>query len=435
MGLQRAPPDFIWFPHILTLLVRTATRDEMTTRSLNKLTPKGVETAPDGNHSDGGNLHLCVRDNGRLRSWIFRYTVNGRTREMGLGALAAVPLKKAREERDRLRRLIDEGHDPLAESRANRDRQANKKSFVEVAEAVIALRTAKWKGGTSSTSLAAWRRTLLIEAEPLHNLPVDEITTTDVKRVVATKWAKGHCVEAKLALNRLATTFAAAKANGWRTGDNPASWEIFVHLSPSRPQKDRHHPALAWKDAPAFMERLRTKASMAALALEFLILTGVRLNEAVQAQWDEIDFTRTIWTVPPARMKRGQEHLVPLSTRAAAILNGLYEHRGRSRFIFSGARAGRPISDAAVKDMCRRLTDGEASPHGFRATLRSWCSDHGVEFQVAENILAHSKQGVVAAYDRSTMVERRRPVMQAWANFLDQKDAGAEVVPLKRQMA
>jgi integrase len=390
----------------------------MTTRSLNKLDPKKVGTLPDGSHSDGGNLYLNVRDDGRLRSWLFRYTVAGRTRELGLGALKAISLKDARVKRDELRRLIDEGRDPLAERAKNRAEQAAKKTFREIAQAVLDRKTGGWKGGKGSTSIGAWTRSLMVVAKPLHLIPVDEITTADVKRVVAPKWDGKQHVEARLLLNRIGEVLDYATAHGLRTGDNPASWSIFKHIAPDVPKVKKHHPALEWRDAPAFIERLRSIDTVASLALEFLILTGTRLNETCKAEWSEIGRNRALWTIGESRMKKGQEHAVPLSGRAMAIVTALYEHRGPSRYVFPGRNRGQPITDGAVKELCRKLTDGAACPHGFRATFRSWCSDYGVPFEVAENALAHSKQGVVASYDRSTMIERRRPVMQAWADYL-----------------
>jgi integrase len=402
---------------------------------LNRLGRGEIETLPNGSHSDGGGLYLEVSNEGRGRSWVFRFTspATGKVREMGLGRAGAlgVPLKDARLKRDDLRRLLDQGHDPLEDRRRNREERAAKRTFHEVARAVIERKRPGWKGGEQSSSLGAWTRTLMDLAKPLHQRPVDEIAVADIKRVVAPKWDAGFHDEARLALGRIAEVFDYATAHGLRLGDNPAAWSVFKHIAPAAPKEARHHPALPWREAPVFVARLRGVTSMAALALEFLILTGVRLGEACGAEWDEMDLERSIWTIPAARMKRNEEHPVPLSDRAMAILKALDEHRGRSRFVFPGGRPGKPISDHAVKALCRRLSGGDSSVHGWRACFRSWMADHAVEFEVAESILAHSKAGLVAAYQRSPMTERKRPVYAAWASWLD----GAEVIDLATRRA
>jgi integrase len=423
---------------------------------MNKLDPATVETLPDGSHSDGGNLYLYVRNGGR--SWTFRYTspATSKVREMGLGALCAVPLDKARAESARLRGLIDEGRDPLTErdrrrEEAAREEQARalelakKRPFHEVAALEIERLRPGWKGGVQSSSYGAWTRSLMVDARALHDLPVGEITTDDVEKVVAPKWRKGHHVEAKLLLNRLASVFDLAKAKKMRAGDNPASWAVFEKLMPARPKGKKNHPALKPAAAPAFMAALRKEPGVAALAFEFVILCGVRAGEGCKATWDEIDFDTRTWTIGGHRMKRGVEHVVPLSTPAVALLRALHEHRGNSRYVFPGRRRGTPITPGALKPLCTRLigdeewTGGKACPHGFRATLRTWCSERTgkdkVEFHVAESILAHSKQGVHASYDRSDMLEKRRPIMEAWADHLNGKEPATNVVPLKQAAA
>jgi integrase len=418
----------------------------MTIRSLNKLDPSKIDTLPDGSWSDGASLYLVVRNGGRLKSWIFRYSIGGRTREMGLGALCAVPLADARAKRDQLRKLIDEGRDPLderrkmiaqreAQAKAERAAQAAKQPFKEVAEAVLQRKRDGWKHGKEGTSYAAWERSLMVDAKALHALPISEITVDDVEKAVKPKWDAKHHVEGRLMLNRLEAVFGYAASRGMRTAANPAMWSTFKHIAPAKPKGAKHHPSLAWQDAPAFMTELLKITTVSALALEFLILTGVRLNEACKAEWSEIDFERALWTIPEARMKRGIEHVVPLSDRAMAILRALREHSGQGRYVFPG-RKRKPISDAALKVVCRRLSGRKASPHGWRATCRSFMADHAMPFDLAESMLAHSRGSVVDAYMRASMAELRRPWMQRWADHLDGKEpvsaepASAEIIPL-----
>jgi len=347
--------------------------EPMTIRSLNKLRPTDIMTLGDGPHSDGGGLNLEVRDNGRLRSWIFRYTFGGRVREMGLGKAGpgGVDLKAARAKRDELRALLDTGLDPLAERQRRRAEQQAKRTFAEVAKLALAKKLNGWKGAERSTSYSGWVRTMA-EARSLHRLAVDEIGVEEIKRVVAPKWDQGFHGEARMALARLATVFDYAKAHGWRAGDNPAAWSIFKHIAPDVRKDTKHHPSLDWRDAPAAMARLRASASMSALALEFAILTGARTSEALKTEWREVDFDTKVWTIPPARMKRSLPHAVPLSGRALAILSALHEQRLLGRFVFPGAYPGASLSRATLLDLSYRISDNRASCHGWRSTLWSW---------------------------------------------------------------
>jgi integrase len=409
----------------------------MTIRSLNNLRPGDAETLGDGSHSDGGGLYLGVRDGGRLRSWIFRFTspVTGKVREMGFGKAGrgGVDLKAARARRDELRALLDQGLDPLSERKKRAVEQAAKKTFAEVEKLALAKKLGGWKGGERSTSYAAWVRTIK-EAKALHQRPVDEIGLEEVKRVVAAKWDRGFHHEARMALARIATVFDYARAHGWRSADNPAAWTIFKHIAPDRPKAAKHHPSVDWRAAPAIMARLRESASMTALALEFTILTGARISEALKAEWREVDLERAIWTIPPGHMKRELPHAVPLSDRASAILAALHARRGGSHLVFPGKRPGASLSRATALELSHRVSDGKACCHGWRSTLRSWMADHSVPFEVAEAALAHSSAAVVASYQRSALTELRRPIMEKWASYLSgQEPAAAEVIPLARR--
>jgi integrase len=412
----------------------------MAIRMLNRLDPRRVDAVPEGTHGDGAGLFLSVRDGGRLRSWMFRYSIAGRIREMGLGKAGrgGVDLKAARVKRDELRALIDQGLDPLAERKTRQAEQSAKKTFGEVAAIAIENRRRGWKG---TSSLDAWTRTM-DDAKALDDRPVDEITVDEIKRVIAPLWEaglstqgrprKGGLTAARLSLARIAIVFDVARAHGWRSADNPAAWATFKHILPEGPKGEKHHSSIDWRDAPAFMARLRESASMSALALEFAILTGVRLGEAIEATWDEINFG--LWTIPGERMKRATAHVVPLSGRALAIVNALQRHaQPGSKIIFRGGLDGRggPILRQTVYDQAMRVSGGKASVHGWRATLRSWMADHSVSFETAEAVLAHSKGGTVAAYQRSQLIELRRPVMERWAQYLSGEEPGtAEIIPL-----
>ncbi len=312
---------------------------------------------------------------------------------MGLGKAGrgGIDLKAARKKRDELRALIDSGLDPLAERRKRRAEQEAKKTFAEVAKLALAKKVGGWKGGERSSSFAAWVKTIDREAKALHQRPVDEISVDEVKRVVAAKWGQGFHNEARMGLARIATVFDFARAHGWRSADNPAAWSIFKHIAPDQPKAAKHHPSLDWREAPAVMARLRQSEGMSGLALEFAILTGARIGEALKAEWREIDPGFTIWTIPPERMKRAIEHTVPLSSRAAAILTALHERRGRNRLIFPGARPGGTLSRSTVLDMSNRISDGKASCHGWRVDPgESWMAHSPSRSRIMESGLGVS---------------------------------------------
>jgi integrase len=189
-----------------------------------------------------------------------------------------------------------------------------------------------------------------------------------------------------------------------------------------------HHAAMPHADLPAFMARLKGTPGAAPRALAFTVFTAARSGEVLNATWDEIDLKTATWTVPASRMKMGKPHAVPLSDAAVAILSSF--ERGKSTYVFPGARPRRPLSVMAMTMTMRRLGARDWTPHGMRSAASSWMADNGVEFELAEACLAHAVgNAVVQAYQRSSMLERRRPIMQAWASFLTGK-ADAKVVRL-----
>jgi integrase len=404
------------------LKVRTKVRTEVPGRRLNKLTAREVAGAKDGSHSDGGGLYLRVQDGGRRRSWVFRFTRNGKTSEMGLGR---VTLAMAREEAKRLREMIAEGKNPVAERRRVEAEKANRKTFAEVAQFVIERERNGWGAG----SLASWERSLFRDAKTLAETNVDAVAVEHVKQVVTPIFDRGNHVAARRTLSRIESVLDCAIAHGWRSMSNVAAWNVQKHIVPKRPKEDRHHPMLPWRDAPAAIAELRASDTMSARCIEFVALTGVRLTEARAAKWSEFDFDNALWVVPRGRMKMRATHTVPLSRQTLALLESLKEHR-TGPLVFFGQRRG-PVTRHACWMQCRRATGDMGSPHGWRATFRSWCADNGVDREVAESALAHKLGPVEAAYNRASMVERRKPIMQAWGAFLA-GDSSAAVVPFRR---
>jgi integrase len=393
-------------------------------RDINMLTARQAATAIDGWHTDGGGLYLRVRDKGGRRHWVFRHTRNGKLIEIGLGAARLVTLAQARQKAMGLREIVAEGKDPRAELRRAEAEQEAKKTFGEVATFVIERERKGW----GASSLRAWTDSLNRDAKRLAPLDVGEIGVDDIKATVTPMFDRDAHVAARRTLGRIEAVLACAIAHGWRSSANVAAWDVFEHIAPKREKADRRHPMVPWREAPAAFAKLSEIDSMAARCVEFVALTAVRLTEARAAKWSEFDFERGLWTIPAERMKMRVEHTVPLSKQKLALLAELKAHR-TGPYVFFGRDARGPVSADGCWRICSRVTDGKGSPHGWRATFRTWCGDHGVDKEAAESALAHAIGGTEGSYNRAAMIERRRPVMAGWAAFLAGESETPTVIP------
>jgi integrase len=406
-------------------------------RDDDKLAERRAKNAGPGWHSFSKNLYLRVdhgTDGVTRRRWICRVTRQGRKRDFGLGGLNDTSVKLARKRRDEKLAQLRDGLDPVAEKRAKRDAAASARAathtFRDAAEAVMKNREGAWKKGSSS--FASWMKYLFHDAKPLLKLPVGEITVDQVKAVVEPHWRAGHMTAARRILTCIELTLGFAIAHGWRLTANVASWEVFKHIAPAKPNGGKkHHQMVPWRDMPAFIAKLRqSENSLSAVALELIALTACRSNEVRGMRFDEIDWDEKLWVVPKERMKRSVEFKVPLSKQALALLKALDDTKGKAPLIFPGPRAGKSIANQALWTQMGRATGKTATTHGLRASFKSWGEDVGVDHQVAERCLAHAKgDATVAAYNRGDMIERRRAVMQRWADFLDGKEC-AKVVAI-----
>ena len=380
------------------------------------LTARQVETikAP-GRHADGGNLYLNVTASG-ARSWVFMYVRGGRQREMGLGPARDVTLAEARDVALQHRRTIRSGFDPLEIRKA----QVDKPSFGTFAEDHIAAMETGWR---NPKHRAQWRSTLKTYAASLRDLPVDRLETADVLACLTPIWSKKPETAARVR-GRIEAVLDAAKAKGFRSGDNPAAWRGHLdNLLPKRSSLSRgHHAAMPIDDMPAFIAELRQAKGVSPRALEFTIMTAARSGEVLGARWFEIDIERRLWSVPAERMKGGREHRVPLTERAVAILEEMAASL-LGDFVFPGSKLDAPLSNMALAMTLRRLDRAEVTAHGFRSTFRDWASERtSTPHEVCEMALAHAvADKTEAAYRRGDLFEKRRALMTAWANFLDRR--------------
>jgi integrase len=280
--------------------------------------------------------------------------------------------------------------------------------------------------------------TLESYAKAIRPVPVDQIGTEHVLKVLKPIWTTKPETASRLR-GRIERVLDAAKALGHRTGENPALWR--GHLKSLLPKREKltrgHHPAMPYADVSDFLTQLRAREAVAALALEFTILTAVRSGEALGATWSEIDIQAKVWTIPKGRMKAGKEHRVPLSPRALAILEEATKLRAdSSAFVFPGQRRGRPLSGMATEMLLRRMKIETASVHGFRSSFRDWAGEHtAYPREVAEAALAHQVgDEVERAYRRGDALEKRRKLMDAWEAICETPASG-KVVPIGRPKA
>jgi integrase len=402
-----------------------------TKRPQDKLTPRDVTNAKAGWLGDGGGLWLRTDADGSRKRWIFRHTAHGRTTEIGLGGADKVSLAQARKKRDAILDQLANGLDPKQEKRKAASKAQSRKTFSETAAAVIAKNKSGWRTSHEgrNASLTDWTASLIVACKPLASKFVDEIATTDIIPVLRPFWDEGKHTTARRLLNRIELVIEYALAHGWRSADNPATWKRFQHIAPSVPNGGgkQHHPAVGWRDMPALVTKLRQVEGTTALALEFLILTGTRSGEARGAKWSEVDWDAGVWTVPGSRMKRGVEFATPLPRQAMDLLRRMQAvrpktnaRRASDELIFPGANPGRPLNNESLFYLTKRLTGGAATTHGFRSSFRDWCGDSGVERELAELSLGHKfGSAQETAYARSSLIERRRPIMQKWADHLD----------------
>ena len=396
-------------------------------RVANKLSDSKVKssTLKPGLLGDGGGLYLNVKPSG-TRSWVFVWKQDGRRREKGLGAYPAVPLLKARQRASECREAIAEGRDPIAEGR-----KASQPTFGECADQLLDSIEVGWR---NEKHRAQWRMTLERYAAPIRSRKVSDIETDDVLRVLSPLWQTRPETASRLR-GRIERVLDYAKAHGWRSGENPALWR--GHLRNVLPAHSRlargHHAAMPYPDVPAFVQELSGKEAMAARALEFLILTAARAGEVLGATWAEIDLERGLWTVPANRMKAGDEHRVPLSPRALAIVAALHEMR-ISDYVFPGQREGRPLSSAAFEMLLRRMKADAFTTHGFRSAFRDWAGDAtSVPREVAEAALAHRVGNATElAYRRTDALEKRRSSWRHGLTIAPDIEA-ATVVSMVRQ--
>ena len=366
-----------------------------------------------GRYSDGGGLHLFISKLGS-KSWVQRITIDGRRRDIGLGGFPSVSLALAREKAAENRAAVAGGRDPLVDKRS-----PVMPTFREAARAAHEANIPRWR---NARHIASWMQTLERHAIPkLSNLPLDRIDRGEVLRVLTPIWTS-RPETARRVRQRMKTVFRWGMAHGFMDS-NPAGEAIDGAL-PHMPKVKAHLRSLPYQEVRFALQTVeRSQASMAAkLCLRFLVLTAARSGEARGARWDEVKIEEKTWRIPAGRMKGGKEHRVPLSVQAMEILEGASALCDESGLVFpSSLKPGLPMSDMTLTKVLRTtgLSD-RATVHGFRSSFKNWTLEQtDTPWAVSEAALAHILgNSTEQAYARSDLFERRRVLMQQWADYL-----------------
>jgi integrase len=392
-----------------------------------------------GYYGDGAGLYLQVSSTG-TKSWIFRYSRGGKERQMGLGPLHTVSLAEAREAARGCRSILLSGGDPLekrkTEQLADALERARAITFDDCATSYISAHRDSWKNAKHA---AQWTSTMAMYANPIIGaLPVASIDTALIVKVLEPIWTL-KTETATRVRSRIENILDWATVSKFRTGENPARWRGHLEnllADPSKVAKVSHHAALPWQEIGSFMVDLRQREGTAARAVEFAILTAARSGEVRGARWSEIDLDAAIWAVPAERMKAGREHRVPLSTPAIALLKSMADV---GEHVFPGQRGDAPLSDMSLTAVLRRMGRSDITVHGFRSTFRDWCAEsvaNSFPREVCEHALAHSlPDKVEAAYRRGDLIEKRKVLMQVWADYCAKPTSSASVAPIRRDAA
>ena len=369
-----------------------------------------------GLHSDGPgqfglSLRVTNRKSGRLsKSWVQRIYIDGRVTHLGLGSYPVITLTEARKRAKANARTAATGGDP----RIPDPDEVEVPTFREVLEKVIVHQRADWSNDRSEKQ---WRTSLETYAAAMLDRPVTAITAADVRDVLTPIWtAKPET--ARRVRSRIAMVMGWAITDGHRL-DNPAGREALSQVLAKKKPPPEHHRFLEYGEVPAALAAVHASGATPSvkLALRFLTLTACRSGEVRGCRWEEINPNDAIWTIPRERTKTKQEHVVPLSHQAMELLRQALERSDGSGLAFPSPR-GKTLSDNTLSKIMRDLKlDG--TPHGMRASFRSWCSDKGHPPDLAEKALGHALKGVQRAYNRGTMLDRRRSLMQDWADEID----------------
>jgi integrase len=372
-----------------------------------------------GYYADGDGLYLQVSASG-TKSWILRYMLNKRAREMGLGSVSNYSLSEAREKARKYRQMLDDGIDPIAYRETERQNNllamSKRKTFEECATEYRNLHASGWKNAKHA---AQWINTLTSHVFPVFGKKdISNVSKADILRALEPIWTTKPETASRVK-QRIRAVLDWAAARDYRTGHDPHLWEQVSRSMPKTKdiKKATHFAACPYTEVYSALQTVTKSGASDTVkyAILYTVLTAARSGEVRGATWSEIDFEGKRWIIPGKRMKSGREHRVPLSEPVMTILGAMKQKSGDKELIFPSDK-NKPYSDMTFTMLLRRL-DLNFTIHGFRSTFRDWAAEQtSFPREVCEAALAHAtKDATEAAYFRSDLFEKRRQLMEAWA--------------------
>lgn len=402
----------------------------ITNKPINKLTQAKIKNIKKPiKLCDGGGLWIVAQSGktGLNVKWVFRYKLFDKNRNMGLGPYPDVSLAEAREKTAKYRALIRDNIDPIDHRKSLKQRAKTKAQLKDItfeacAKEFISAHANAWKNEKHKDQ---WENTLKHYAYPVFKkTPVGDIDTAMVLDTLEPIWADIH-ITAKRVRQRIKRILDYAAVKGYRQGENPAEWvgrldQLLPELSKKR--KVRHHPAMPFQDVPAFVALLSCEKCISARALLVTIITALRTSESIGGMEPEFDFEENIWTIPCERMKVPKLHRVPLPHQAIPVIKQMLNNRlvGNAH-IFPGQITGKHISAGTMHSYLKHnLGYKQFTVHGFRSSFRDWASETtNYPEELGEACLAHViRDKTQAAYQRGDLLDRRRQLMQEWADYI-----------------
>jgi integrase len=401
-------------------------------RTLNRLKPLTVDKAKTpGRHADGGGLYLIVKP-GPRRSWAFMYRRGAKMTELGLGSTDAVSLVDARAEAAELRGVLAANGDP----RAHRERKRQAKaladaraiSFETAARRYHERHKASWH---SEDYTRAWLRCLEIHAFPkMGTLGVGAIDLAAVKGVLEPIWYDKPRVSQVVRAN-IESVLNYAQAEGQRDSDNPARWDLLKHSLPARKgaRVAGHFRALSYTDMPALLKDLLEEDTISARCLRFTILTVARTKESTRCRWPDVDMANRIRSVQILKGGQAWQHLIPLSDQAIDLLKSLLvDDEPVSEWVFPARNRRGYLGPGTMRELLERMGWIEqTTTHGIRSAFKTWATERtNYAREVVELCLSHVQgDPLERAYQRGDIIEKRRQLMQAWADYCETGDVTA----------
>ena len=388
---------------------------------MKKLNAKQLQTLPKDKYHDGNGLYISISKPGRGK-WSFRYTINKKSREMGLGSYPDVSLSDARQLSLNNKQLLSKKIDPIDEkNRAEILRQQQNKKFSDIADLYI--RTKKLPEWTNPKSVQSWKNTLNTYAAPiLDSKPIVDINRDDIINVLLPIWRK-KTETARRIQQRLFLIFAFAKIRGWYNNDNPASWKEHLSLvlpDPYKIQKVKHHASLSYLQINDFYKQLSEIDLFSAYALRMVILNVTRTSEVIKSKFEQFDLEKRIWTIPYQNMKARKEHKIPLSNEAISIIKFMRQKHNHE-YVFTNLVTGKHISNGAMLHLLKsRFRNLRITTHGFRSTFRTWAEEQGkYQYYAIKFSQAHELPNKIEkAYMRSDLMPERTIIMNDWEKYL-----------------